>query len=278
VFEIAYLLMILTALSVFTSVAGNILHNITGWRLLTCEIGFMTTVAVMLFFGTRLVESFLSLWSFVLYAAFGVLVLFSFTHFGDRILASLRAAPRIDVGIVAVQGLKYAGYNISAMTAVLFCARHIGSRRDAIIGGMLGGPLAMMPGMLFFLALTAFDPEIRTQSVPVEYLLAKLGMPVFGCAFLAVMAVTLLGTCCALIHAVNERVAQSCLAVEREFPAWARTAIAAVTIATSVFVADRIGLIALVDKGYGLMAWVFIATFMIPVLTYGVWRMARSAE
>jgi uncharacterized membrane protein YkvI len=276
-FEIAYLLNILTALSVFTSVAGNIFHNLTGGSLLSCEAGFMAAVAVLLFFGTRLVESFLSLWSFVLYGSFAALVLLSFTHFGDRIIASVRAAPPIDVGTVFTQGLKYAGYNISAMTAVLFCARHIGSRRDALIGGLLGGPLAMVPGMLFFLALAAFDPQIRTQTVPVQYLIDKLGTPVFGVMFLAVMAVTLLGTCCALIHAVNERVAQSFLAVRRKFPAWARTAIAATTMVTSVFIADRIGLIALVDKGYGLLAWIFIVTFMVPILTYGVWKMARMA-
>jgi len=51
VFEIAYLLMILTALSVFTSVAGNIFHNISGWPLLMCEVGFMTTVAATLRVG-----------------------------------------------------------------------------------------------------------------------------------------------------------------------------------------------------------------------------------
>jgi uncharacterized membrane protein YkvI len=274
-FELAYLLNIFTALSVFTSVSGNILHNIAGWSLLSCEVGFMACVAIVLFFGTPLVEGFLSLWSFVLYGAFGTLVLLSFMHFGTQVLANVRTAPPIDVGTVLSQGLKYAGYNISAMTAVLFCARHIGSRRDALVGGLLGGPLAMLPGMLFFLALAAFDPQIRRQTVPVQYLIDQLRLPVFGAAFLLVMAVTLLGTCCTLIHAVNERVAHSCTASGRAFPAWARTAIAATTMVGSVFFAARVGLVALVDKGYGLLAWIFIATFMIPILTYGVWKMAR---
>jgi uncharacterized membrane protein YkvI len=278
VFEVAYLILTLTALSVFTSVAGNIFHTVTGGTVLACEIGFMTTVAFLLFFGTRLVESFLSLWSFVLYTAFGALVLFSVMRFGGQISEHVRAAPPVDFGMVVFQGVKYAGYNIAAMTAVLFCARHIASRRDALIGGMLGGLLAMAPGMLFFLALTAFDPEIRTQTVPVEYLLSKLDMPIFRLVFLTIMAITLLGTCCALIHAVNERLAQAFLAARRRFPAWARTAIAAAMIVISVFVADRIGLIALVDKGYGLMAWIFIATFMIPILTVGIWKIARFEQ
>jgi uncharacterized membrane protein YkvI len=275
IFEIAYLVMILTALSVFTSVAGNIFHNVFGWSLPSAEVGFMIVVAVVLFFGSRLVEGFLSLWSFVLYTAFVLLVAFTFTKFGGQIAANVRSTSLLDIGTITVQGVTYAGYNIAAMTAVLFCARHIRTRRDAVIGGLLGGPLAMLPGMLFFLALGAFDPEIRTQTVPVEYLLSKLDMPVFRLSFLTVMALTLLGTCCALIHALNERVAQGFVAAGRPFPGWARAAIAAATLISSVFVADRIGLVALVDRGYGILAWIFIAVFMIPILTFGVWRILR---
>jgi uncharacterized membrane protein YkvI len=251
------------------------LNEVTGWPLLFCETGFMAAVAIILFFGTRLVEPFLSLWSFVLYSAFAALVIFSFSRFGDRITAHVQAANLTELRSVAWQGMKYGAYNISAMSAVLFCARHVGSRKDALIGGLLGGPLAMLPGMLFFLAMTAFDPEIRAQSVPVEFLLDKLDMPAFRLAFLAIMAITLLGTCSALIHAVNERVAQTMAAAKREFSGWARAAIAAATMGLSVTLAVNIGLVALVDKGYGLLAWIFIVVYLIPVLTYGVWKLTR---
>lgn len=276
VFEVIYVVTILTVLSVLTSVAGNTLATVTGWSVLTCELGFMTSVAIVLFFGTRSVEKFLSLWSFVLYAAFAALVWFSLNRFGDRVLLGLQSAPAIDLGAVTWNGLKYAAYNISALPAVLFCARHIGSRRDAIIGGLLGGPLAMLPGMLFFLAMSAFDPEIRDQPVPVEYLLAKLDLPAFRLIFLAVMAVTLVGTCSALIHAVNERVAQSLASAHREFPGWMRASIAAVAMVLSVSVAGKVGLVALVDRGYGLIAWLFIGVFMVPMMTYGIWKLIRG--
>jgi uncharacterized membrane protein YkvI len=274
-FELAYVVMILTALSVFASVAGNIIHDVVGLTLLISEILFMTAVAALLCFGNQLVERFLSLWSFVLYTVFGALVLFSFSRFGGHIAESLRSAVKPNIAHSAFQGLKYAGYNIAAMTAVLFCARHIETRKEAVIAGMLGGPLAMVPGILFFLALSAFDPLIRAQTVPVEYLLSQLNLPTFSLAFVVVMAITLLGTCCALIHAVNERVAQSMIAAGQTFPAWARAAVAAVIMIASVFVADRVGLVALVDKGYGVIAWLFIVTFMIPILTFGLWKIAR---
>jgi uncharacterized membrane protein YkvI len=275
VFELAYLLAIFTVLSVLTSVAGNTLEKVTGWPVLLCEAGFMAAVAFVLFFGTRVVERFLSLWSFVLYAAFAALVILSLAHFGDRIIEHIQAARVEDFGGVAWQGVKYASYNISAIPAVLFCARHIQNRKDALIGGLLGGPLAMIPGMFFFLAMSAWEPAIRGQAVPVEFLLDKLDNPTFRLIFLAVMAITLVGTCSALIHAVNERVAQTLAAANRPFHGWMRAAIAAVTMVLSVSVAVSIGLVALVDKGYSLLAWVFIVVFMIPMLTYGLWKLAR---
>ncbi len=275
-FEVAYLITILTVLSVLTSVAGTTLATVTGWPVLLCECAFMASVAGVLFFGTQSVERFLSLWSFVLYPAFAALVVLSFWKFGDRIAERVHSMPVPDLGNVAWNGLKYAAYNIAAMAAVLFCARHIQTRKDALIGGLLGGPLAMAPGMLFFLSMSAFDPQIRTQAVPVEYLLARLDLPVFRLIFLAIMAVTLIGTCSALIHAVNERVAQTLTFTHRQLPGWGRAAIAAATMILSVFVAVNIGLVALVDRGYGFIAWLFIGVFMIPVMTYGIWKIVRG--
>jgi len=277
-FEIAYVAMILTALSVFVSVAGNIFHDLTGLALFACEAAFMAAVAVLLFFGTRLVETFLSVWSFALYATFAALVILTFALYGDEIAKHVRMAPSFDLSVVVVQGVKYAGYNISVMTAVLFCARHMENRTDAIVGGLLGGPLAMLPGIFFFLALSAFDPGIRAQPVPAEYLLTRLNAPWFRVLFLAVMAITLLGTCCALVHAVNERLAQASRAAERNFNRPARAAVAAVIMLVSVLIADKVGLVALVDRGYGVLAWVFIATFMIPILTYGIYKIVRLPQ
>lgn len=276
VFEIAYVLMTITVISVLTSVAGTTLHEVTAWPAALCEAGFMAMVAFLLFFGTRVVEGFLSLWSFALYAAFGALVICSFLRFGAQIREHLQTAQLVAVGGAVQQGLKYTGYNIQAITAVLFCARHIRSRRDAVIGGLLGGPFAMLPGTLFYLAMSGLDPEIRGKTVPVEYLLSRLGMPPLAFAFLTVLAITLIGTCCALIHTVNERIAESSASAGCRLPGRARAGIAVLIMCFAVLVADRIGLMALVGNAYGFMAWVFIAIFLIPVLTVGIWKTVHA--
>lgn len=277
-FEVAYGTLILTVLSVLTSVAGITLERVSGSPLIIGEAAFMVGVAALLFFGRGPIEKFLSYWSFVLYAAFGALVFFAFWRFGRSIIAGIQDTRLSEPGSAALEGLKYASYNIAAMTAVLFTARNVETRKQALIAGALGGPLAMLPGMAFFLAMTALDPQIHTRRVPVEYLLGRLNIPALRVVFLTVMFVTLLGTAGALVHAINERVAAAAELRGRKLSAAGRAAIAALVMVTSVCVARRIGIVALVDKGYGVMAWVFILVFIVPLFTVGVRKIVRTSS
>ncbi|MFS2111471.1 hypothetical protein ACCC88_17405, partial [Sphingomonas sp. Sphisp140] len=42
-----------------------------------------------------------------------------------------------------------------------------------------------------------------------------------------------------------------------------------------MFVADRVGLIALIASGYRLLAYLFLAVFVLPLLTIGLARLLR---
>ena len=42
-----------------------------------------------------------------------------------------------------------------------------------------------------------------------------------------------------------------------------------------MLLAERIGLVALIATGYRLLAYVLIAIYVLPLLTYGVWRLHR---
>jgi uncharacterized membrane protein YkvI len=39
---------------------------------------------------------------------------------------------------------------------------------------------------------------------------------------------------------------------------------------------SRFGIIALVARGYGMLAYAFLVLFVLPLLTVGVWRIIRS--
>ena len=60
------------------------------------------------------------------------------------------------------------------------------------------------------------------------------------------------------------------------FRRWQRTAIFASVLAAATLL-SLVGIIELVDKGYGLMAWGFILLMALPLLTIGVLRISRSS-
>ena len=103
-------------------------------------------------------------------------------------------------------GVAYAAYNLGVIPAVLFAIRHAESRRDTLVSGALAGPIAMIPGVLFYLAMAGQYPEILDRPVPANMMLDLLGSRGFQIAFQVVLFGTLIETGTGLIHAVNERI------------------------------------------------------------------------
>jgi len=51
-----------------------------------------------------------------------------------------------------------------------------------------------------------------------------------------------------------------------------RVAIIAAILLMAVFLADGIGLVALIAKGYRLLAYAILATYVVPLLAYSAWQ------
>jgi len=193
---------------------------------------------------------------------------------GTQISANLDAMP-IGEGW-AKSGLAYSGYNMSIIPALLFVVRHMQKRSDAITAGVLGGPIAMLPAALFFIAMIgqydAIVGEGDDGALPITVLLNSLvGAEFFIYLFPIVLFGTFIETGAALIHGLNERVDHTFNERGKSMPNWMRSAIAITTLITAVVVADAIGLTDLIAKGYGTMTWGFLLVFVLPLLTYGMW-------
>ena len=61
-----------------------------------------------------------------------------------------------------------------------------------------------------------------------------------------------------------------------QMPSWMRPAVALVTLFVAVVLADRIGIINLVAKGYGSLTWAFLLIIFVPLVTVGVWRISQA--
>ena len=45
-----------------------------------------------------------------------------------------------------------------------------------------------------------------------------------------------------------------------------------------MFLADRFGLVALIANGYRALAYILLAVFILPLMTFGVWRVWKHQE
>jgi uncharacterized membrane protein YkvI len=275
VFEIAYLLFVVLVLSVFGAAAGAIGQALFGWPVIAGSLVLMFAITFFATFGNESVERLFKWVSIFLYATYAAFVFLAMTHFGDRILGAFAA----DVPTTgwAMGGLTYAGYNIIGAVVILPVIRHMTSNRDAVIAGVLSGPLAMVPALLFFTCMVAYYQQVSGQTLPSDFLLEKLNLPAFRYIFQMMIFLALLESGTGSVHAINERIAHAWRArSQKPLRNMARLVISLVVLTLSIFIAEKFGLVTLIAKGYRLLAWVMLGVYVLPLMTYGVWRLTRA--
>lgn len=274
IFEVSYIFLLLLILSVFGAAAGSIVNALSGAPELVGTLLLMAGIGLFTAFGSSSVEQLFKWVSFLLYGVYIVFFVLVLSSFGDGIAQGF--AQHADVTGWASGGLTYASYNIVCVVMILPVARHFLGRRDAVIAGVVAGPLAMLPALLFFVCMVAWYPQIGAQALPSDFMLAQLEMPLFHLLFQLMVFSALLESGSGAVHAINERVAVAWkLRSGNELSAAGRFCIAALLLVVSIFVADRFGLVALIAHGYRVLAWLFLFVFLLPLLTLGVralWR------
>ena len=212
--------------------------------------------------------------TYFLYTTYVLFVLLSLTHFGGRIVTAFDTHAATTGW--ATGGLMYAGYNIFGAVVILPVVRHMTSRRDALVAGLLAGPMAMLPAILFFICMVAYYPQITSVPLPSDYLLERLNLPLFRALFQIMIFAALLESATGGIHAINERVAHAYQETRgRMLSTAARLAVSCAVLVVAVFVATRFGLVALIASGYSWLAVAILTTYVLPLLTLGLWRILR---
>lgn len=289
-YEVTWYAFMLLVLAVVAAAAGSILEGTFGLNYWVGVIGMTALIGLLVFLGTQAIERVLAAWSLVLYAVFVVMFVWSIVRFGPDIAAALSSgegssAPPADGGSNwVVGGIQYAGYNLAIIPALLFSIRHIRTRGEAIGAGLLAGPIAMIPAFLFFVAMVALYPGIVDAEVPANTVLEALGSRPFQVAFQIMLFGTLVETGTGMIHSVNERIAKALAPssgadadpkaedATGHFSQRARAGVALTWLVAAASIA-QFGLIDLIARGYGTMTWVFIAIYVVPILTIGVWKL-----
>jgi uncharacterized membrane protein YkvI len=271
-YEIAFLLALVVILAVFAAAAGAIGATLFGWPAIVGSLALMIAIALFAAWGNEAVEQLFKYVSYFLYGTYAIFVVLVLSKFGGQMMANFA----LDVPTTgwAVGGITYASYNIIGAIVILSVTRHLTSRRDAIIAGLLAGPMAMIPGLLFFLCMVAFYPYIGEQELPSDFLLEKLNMPIFRVIFQLMIFAALLESGTGGVHAINERIATSFeKAKKKPIPKSLRFSITIAILTGSVFIAGRFGLVDLIANGYRWLAYAFLIIYVLPIMTYGIWQL-----
>ena len=278
-YELAYFSLGLLVLAVIGAAAGELVAEHLGLSAILGTIALMLLIGFLVFWGTALIEKVLAGWSFFLYATYVVFVVCYLWRHGGDLVSNLTEAPGIENGGGwLIKGFQYVGYNIAAVPVILFCVKHMETRRDAVIAGVLAGPLAMIPAFLFFLAMVATYPAILQSSVPADFMMQRLDLSWLIIVFYVVVFGTFVETGTAYIHAVNERIDEVYTEKRYRMPLWLRPLVAFIALVSSIVLASEIGLIDLIAKGYGTLTWIFLLVFIAPLLTIGLFKVAVEKE
>ena len=154
----------------------------------------------------------------------------------------------------------------------MFCVRHLKTRKEAIVSGLLAGVIGMIPALIMFLAMLSLYPQIISETVPVNLILDKIGWSQFKIIFQVVLFGTFIETGVGLIHGFNERI----LSVNKNLKDHWRALIGIALLVGSIFIANAVGLIGLIAKGYGAITWGYWIIFVIPVITIGLKRVIKN--
>jgi uncharacterized membrane protein YkvI len=275
-FEICYFALLAIVLGVIAAAAGSMLEETFALPYAVGVLGIMGAVGFLVFRGSTTIAKVLAAWSFVLYAVYILLFVWSVVEFGPEIRAAFASAAVPSGWIVG--GIRYAAYNLAVIPAVFFALRDIETRREAVTAGLLTGPIGIIPALLFFIAMSAHYPAILERSVPANFVLEALGSRTLQLTYQIVLFGTLIETGTGLIHAVNERIAGVYREKGREMPRVLRPLTALALLVAGAGLAS-FGLIGLIARGYGTLTWCFLVVFVIPILTWGIYLIrSRPAE
>jgi uncharacterized membrane protein YkvI len=267
-FELSYLLFVVLILAVYGAAAGAIGSALFGAPEWAGTVALMAGIAGVVAFGNKAVERLFRDVSYYLYAVYAAFIVLALWRFGSQVPGAFPAHP--ETGSWALSGLTYFGYNIVGAVVILPVLRHLTSDRDAVVSGVIAGPLTMIPALLFFIPMAAFYPDIQGATLPSDYLLQQIGIPAFHLLFQAMIFSALLESGTSSVHAINER-------INHAWVARTRLTIALVLLVGCMFLAGHFGLVALIATGYRALAYALLATFILPLVTVGIWQLSRTA-
>ena len=303
--DLLILSMMMLVIAVMTAAIGEVLQQTVGLPKLLSLALALVCVGFLSWRGSGFIEKAKTWGSAALYlgyCAFAVLVLTAPVEgAGVQAVAVAEAAATVweaaapasatEGGVleVIVAAVLYVAYNVAVVPAVLFCLHRQTRRSETFSSGALAG-VAMTVPFALTLACLLRSPQASVMEAEVPWLPligaaadGRAGGPALWIAIFGLVAGwTLIETAVGSIHALLRRVESNLDDLPRRWrPASGRlTRVQKAGTAVGVLVAaaglSTFGIIDLVARGYGTLAWGFIALVVVPLFVVVPWRAFRD--
>lgn len=288
VFDIVYLLFMVVIIAVMASATGNIVEQTLGLNYWVGVVAITVVVAILNFYGSRLIERFETLGTVALYAGyiiFSVLVIGTFgknisTVFANHDTSFIGGSVSADKALWS--GVLYCAYNLVVMPATFFTIERQTRRVESVVSGIIGGVLATIPWFLTYFAVMCFypNPDVLGASVPWLAMMQGTAGPVVIAIFGIVMGWTLIETSTGIIHAALERVNNGLKEAHKPPMTGKQQAILTIIVLVGSMVLSKVGIIDLIATVYNALSYAFLAIYVLPLITVGVYKIfkLRKAE
>ncbi len=291
--DLLFLSMMMLVIAVMTAAIGEVLEQTLSLPKPLSLVLALVCVGLLSWRGSAFIERAKTWGSAALYLGYCAFSLLVLTAPVENAATAPPAAPAADAGAleVTITALLYVAYNVAVVPAVLFCLHRQTRRSETIASGVLSGLAMTIPFALTLACLLRFPhPSVMEAEVPWLRLIGtaadgRAGGPALWIALFGIVAGwTLIETAVGSIHALVHRVERNLGDLPRRWrPASGaltprQKAITAVGVLAAAAGLSTIGIIDLVARGYGTLAWGFIALIVLPLLVVVPHRAARAAR
>jgi uncharacterized membrane protein YkvI len=268
-FELLAVVLFVLVLGVLGAAAGSITRAELG---LPRGVGIsviLLAVVILTFYGRSIITALLTYWSVLLYVVFAAYLISTLTVFSGEF--------RFDTGDASagwwISGFQYSFYNVTAIPVVLYAARAIKTMHQAVLAGLIGACIGTLPAVMLHLSFLTYFPDILTVELPIYAMFDRLNVAWLKIAYLVILFGTFIETGAGIVQGLIERM--DGYWTERHGHGLSRRAHASIGAATMLLAAaaSSIGIVDLIANGYGTLAWGFLAVYVLPLLTVGVWKL-----
>jgi uncharacterized membrane protein YkvI len=265
---------LLLVLAVCGAAAGAVLKDYFGVPDLVGVALMLLLVGVLNYYGRTLVERTLTGWGLAMSIVFVLFFVLTLVDRGDRITTSF-AADEFRSGW-QLSGFQFFLYNIGVAPAILFATSHLRSRPQAVGAGFIAGFLGILPGLVFHIAFMAAYPQVIDEPLPTYWLLRDLDLEWLLLIYIVLLFGTIAQTGVGMLQGLNDRLDAWWL--ERKGRTLARRTHSTIALSAVLFslLLANVGIVGLVAKGYGSLAWFAFAVYVLPLATIGIARLRRG--